>query len=508
MGLPAKKAAVPLAEYQERWVQDHSRFKIGVISRQGGKSFATSLEAVFDCLAHKTDWVFLSAGERQSKELMGTAAKHAKALGLAVQELESQFFDWEEKTTYKQLEIRFPNGSRIIGLPANPSTARGNSANILLDEFAFHADSYEIWKALFPTITRGYKIRIISTFQGRNNKFYELFFSAPTLQTYDGKSHEYKGERGGWSKHRIDIYQAVEMGLELRDDNGDPCEPEDLRLALNDEDAWTEEYECQPSDEAHSFLPHSLISSVEDVQLNPMPAWATALVEAAEENYQAYVRTKQPPPLPTHVFRNVEFTGELFVGMDIGRTRDLTVIWVDQRIDGVLHTAAVIELKACPFFKQKQVLHTILKRKESRRACIDKTGIGADLAEDAVIQFGEAHVEGIDFNAGNKEAMAGGVKTNFEDRLSRIPADATIRRSLHAVKRFATATGHFRFDAERTDKTGHSDHFWAKALATQAASGPAEAFGSHEVKKSAGWARRVGIKRLVKITAGFRRGSL
>ena len=32
---------------------------------------------------------------------------------------------------------------------ANPDTARGFSANVFLDEFAFHKDSREIWKALF-----------------------------------------------------------------------------------------------------------------------------------------------------------------------------------------------------------------------------------------------------------------------------------------------------------------------------------------------------------------------
>ena len=37
---------VKLTVYQKRWVLDKSRFKIGKWSRQAGKSFATSLEAV------------------------------------------------------------------------------------------------------------------------------------------------------------------------------------------------------------------------------------------------------------------------------------------------------------------------------------------------------------------------------------------------------------------------------------------------------------------------------
>ena len=37
-----------LLRYQQNWVKDNSRFKIGLWSRQVGKSFAGALEAVLD----------------------------------------------------------------------------------------------------------------------------------------------------------------------------------------------------------------------------------------------------------------------------------------------------------------------------------------------------------------------------------------------------------------------------------------------------------------------------
>lgn len=472
--LKVERPAVQLTEYQCNWNQDKSRFKIGVITRQGGKSFGTSLEAVLDCVEKVTTWVFLSAGERQSKELMAKAAMHARAIGHAIDELESEY--WTDKDTrYKQLEIVFPNGSRIIGLPANPDTARGWSANILLDEFALHRDSREIWKAMFPTVTRGYKIRIISTFKGKSNKFYELFFGAPTLQKFTGKDFEHVGDKGGWSKHFVSIYQAIEMGLELKDDEGKPCEPEDLRLALNDDDAWQEEFECIPSDEVSAFLTHDLISSIEDVRIDAMPFWVEKLIAAAEINYAEFKRTKIRPALPLDVLKNVEFLGDLYVGMDIGRKRDLSVVWVDQKIDSVLQTSAVVELRRKPYFIQEQVLHTILSQNKFRRACIDETGIGNQLAEGAQDLFGSHRVEGIPFTAENKENLAVGLKQNLEDRGSLIPASNTIRNSLHSVKKYATTTKHFRFDAEKTEATGHADHFWAKALSVQAASSNVQA---------------------------------
>lgn len=489
--------AIKLTEYQRNWVQDKSRFKIGVITRQGGKSFGTSLEAVLDCLEHKTKWVFLSAGERQSKELMATAAMHARAAGKIIQEIETDYVvdgKGKDKTVYKQLEIIFPNGSRILGLPANPDTARGHSANILLDEFAFHKDSRAIWKALFPTVTRGYKIRIISTFKGKTNKFYELFYSAPTLQKYNGKDLEIIGDRGGWSKHFVDIYQAVEMGLELVDDERKPIEPEDLRLALNDDDAWHEEFECVPSDEVSAFLTHDLISQVEDVKINRSPAWVERLIKAAEDNYAEFKRTKIEPALPLDVLSKIEFMGDLYAGMDIGRKKDLSVIWLDAKLDNVLKTNAVIDLRAKPYFVQKHVLHTILSIKNFRRLCGDETGIGSQLIEGAKDVFGHK-VEGIPFTAESKETLAYGLKQNFEDRGSVIPADTTIRNSLHSVKKYETSTKHFRFDAERTDATGHADHFWAKALSVQAAStnGKAACAGSDPVETQSATGKKPGL---------------
>ncbi len=455
---------VKLTEYQKRWVLDKSRFKIGKWSRQTGKSFSTSLEAVLDCFENAgTTWVFLSAGERQSKELMRTAAIHARAMNAAISEISETFKAEQDKTEYKQLEILFPNGSRIIGLPANPSTARGHSAHILLDEFAFHKDSREIWKALFFTITRGYKIRIISTPQGKKNRFYEQW-TAKTLQMFDGKDHIYEGAKGGWSKHTITIYQACEMGLELKDEEGNPSDPEALRLALNDDEAWHQEALVEFLDETTAWLTYDLIEGVEDVQLLAQPSWVERLVKEAEEHHAKYKHLEHPPAYDSSwIDKEVPFTGDLYVGYDIARHRDLAVIWLDEE-DGPYWTRAAIPLWKKPFGVQRIVAFSIMKLRKFRRACFDKTGIGEQMTEEAINNFGASRVEGIDFNSANKEVLATGIKQSFQDRKDRIPADQTIRESLHSVKQTTTDTGHHRFDADRTEKIGHADHFWAKAL--------------------------------------------
>ena len=467
---PGFEPLIKLTDYQKRWIEDKSRFKIGMMSRQGGKSFGTSLEAVIDCYEHKTKWVFLSAGERQSRELMATAAMHARAIRLAVVELEGIFKEGDSE--YKQLEIVFPNGSRIIGLPANPHTARGHSAHILLDEFAFHKDSRAIWRALFPTVTRGYKIRIISTPMGKKNKFYELW-TTKTLQTFFGLEHEFKGERGGWSKHKVDINDAVAMGLVLYDEERNEIEPEDLRLALSDDEAWHQEYLCEFLDETTAWLPYDLIETVEDIQLDPMPLWAEELVNAAIDHHEQYKSYENPPPFEAahEILSSVLFPGDLYAGFDVARRRDLSIIWLDEVIGDIARTRAVIDLRKQPFGVQRLVLFALLRLPQMRRVCIDETGIGMDLAEKAGEIFGEM-TEPVTFTPKNKEALATGIRKSFEDRKDRIPADTTIRNSLHTIKKIATSTGNFRFDADREETTGHADHFWAKALAVQARSKP------------------------------------
>ena len=142
--------AIPLYDYQKRWLLDQSRFKIGMFARQTGKTFTTTLELVDDCFAAeaaggRTRWVILSRGERQAKEAIEEGVKkHCQAYRLGIEVIEGEF-KGGSGDRYTQLDVLLPGGSRITALPANPDTARGFSANVFLDEFAFHADSRKIW---------------------------------------------------------------------------------------------------------------------------------------------------------------------------------------------------------------------------------------------------------------------------------------------------------------------------------------------------------------------------
>ena len=59
--------------YQRAWIADTSRFKIGMMTRRGGKTFASMGEVAADCTAaeidgRKTKWTILSRSEGTAKE--------------------------------------------------------------------------------------------------------------------------------------------------------------------------------------------------------------------------------------------------------------------------------------------------------------------------------------------------------------------------------------------------------------------------------------------------------
>jgi len=411
------KPAVPLYPYQRKWFLDRPRFKIGMFSRQTGKTFTTGLEIVDDgyvaaAQGRRSPWVILSRGERQAREAINEAIKpHAKAYGLVFEEKE---FDWHGGSgTYKAMEVILPHGNSILALPANPDTARGFSRNVFLDEFAIHKDSKEIWGALFPVISKGWNIRVTSTPKGKNNKFYELMTAND--QT--------------WSRHIVDIYKAVADGL--------PRDIDELRAGLADDDLWAQEFELKWLDEASAWLSYDLINSVED-----------------------------------------EFAGDpsryegnpCFVGRDIGRRRDLHVIWVWEKVGDVLWCREMIIQKGATFLEMDMAFDEVMRKYRVARACIDQTGMGEKVVEDAQRRYGSV-IEGVLFTGPNKLVMATAGKDAFEDRKVRIPeGNLALRSDLHKLRKVSSATGAPRFVADRDDD--HADRTWAAFLGIHAADEP------------------------------------
>ncbi|MCC7292243.1 MAG: hypothetical protein IT449_09310 [Phycisphaerales bacterium] len=437
--IPAEpRTMVPLLPYQREDVESPARFRWNCWARQTGKSFTKSLRRVLRGLVRGRNQIFLSAGQRQCRELMDKARQHCQALKIAADFREFGGFDG---LCVRRMEISLPGGVRIIGLPAQPQTARGFTGDVLLDEFAMHAHDRDLWAALFPTLLRGDgELDVASTPRGRGNVFYDLSLN----------------ER--FSRSLVTLPQAVQQGLRVNVD--------DVRRAMGDEELFRQEFLCEFLDETTAFLTHAQIAACEDAACIP----ATRASELAEGRR------------------------DLAVGVDVGRKRDLTVMWVlaveaqaslGSQPAGVAarpccRTVGLIELGGVPFAAQYSLLSELLRLPRVRRCCIDAGGVGMALAEEAVRAFGEHRVEAVTFTPMLKSQLALGLRRAIEERRIILPEDPRIRSDFHSVERGVTASGALHLSAPRSDQ-GHADRFWSAALALHAAetgAGQAEVLSS------------------------------
>jgi len=412
-----------LLPYQKAWINDDARFKIGLMARQTGKSWTSALEAVRDCKERKTTWVCLSAGERQALEWMLKAREHVEAFKVA----EAGYVEERDgaEMLLKQAEFRFPNGSRLIAIPANPATARGYSANLLLDEFAFHENPDQIWRALYPSISNPlkgiYKVRVVSTPNGLGNKFSDLWTKAD-----------------GWSKHHVDIYEAVKAGL--------PVDIEELKRGLNDPEGWAQEFECQFLDAAAVLLPYDLIAGCES---------AEATTTISPEWWQ----TASAKPL--------------FIGWDFARKRDLSVPWIAEQVGDVLHTREVVEYRGMS--TPDQISNMDHRLRAARRVSVDYTGPGIGLGDELVKRFGEYNpekhqfgkIELVTFTQNEKLKLFPALRVAFENKRLRVPVSRDVREDLHSMQRVATTGGSVTYRAPHT-ADGHADRCTALALCLRA----------------------------------------
>ncbi|MEW5970233.1 MAG: terminase family protein [Pseudomonadota bacterium] len=410
--------------YQRDWINDKSQIKIVEKSRRVGLTFCQAYEDVRDCVEKNVSSVWFSSADISAgKEYIEYCLKFAELFQIAAEDLGEQIVD-----SISVLMVRFANNTKICALSSSPKAFRSKGGKVVLDEFAFHQNADELWKAARPCITWGFPLRILSTHNGKSCLYYHFL-------------EETKKSKLNWSLHTIDIHRAVNEGL-VDKIYGRPTTEierqawlENERKSCGDESTWLQEYCCIPVDETTAFLTYDLIRSCEADNILMPP-----------EN----------------------ITGHVYAGIDIGREKDLTVIWLLEKLGNHKYTRHVVELAKMPYREQEEIITNIFKNCKLQRACIDATGIGDNLAESLQHRFGRYRVEKVKFTQQSKEAMATDLKMQFDDRLLLIPPDENIRKDLHSIKKVITSAGNIRFDVNRSDTDGHADRFWALALANHA----------------------------------------
>lgn len=419
--------------FQSRWIKDDSRLKLMEKSRQIGLSWASAYAADERTAAQGArfdQWVS-SRDDLQARLFIEDCKMWAGIMNLAAKDLGEVVLDVKDRITAYVIE--FASGRRIHSMSSNPDTQAGKRGGRILDEFALHPDPRKLWSIAYPGITWGGSMELISTHRGSHNFFNQLIREV--------REH---GNPKGISLHRVTLQDALDQGFLFKLQQMLPADDERqsmdeaayfdfVRKGCADEESFQQEYMCNPADDDVAFLEYGLITACE---------------------YPAGTDWQQLG------------NGRLFAGIDIGRKKDLTVLWVFELQGDVLYTRHVESMQNMRKSDQEKILWPWIERCE--RTCIDNTGLGIGWVDDAQDRFGNS-VEGVTFTGPVKEAMAYPVRGAMEDRTLRIPYDPKIRADLRQVTKQVTPSGNIRFTAERT-ADGHADHFWALALAKEAAS--------------------------------------
>jgi len=156
----------PFASRLVEGLLDH-RILIVAKSRQMMATWTVAATTLYRALFETPGiYLFLSKGARDSKELV-------KRLKIMVTNLPS---DLRDQIKIKAEEVTFANESRIISLPATEFAPRMYSpSGVFWDEMAFTPKSEGIWTSLKPAIDSGGSFVGISTPNGCDNIFHQLF---------------------------------------------------------------------------------------------------------------------------------------------------------------------------------------------------------------------------------------------------------------------------------------------------------------------------------------------
>jgi len=413
-------------------------------SRRIGATYADSFKSCRDrnLIDTRRDLWFSSADESAAFEYALYCRQWCELMEVVIKEVLEELED-DKGFKYNNYVVEFPTGSRINCMTSNPRRFRSKGGDVVLDEFAWHDDPTAMLDAAMPVTTWGYDIRLLSTHNGEESEFNRII--QLIKQVISGELTFDQAKSLHWSLHHTPITVAVEQGLAEKVYKLDHVDKEarerflkECRARCRNEDAWNQEYMCIPSTALSALIPYDLYQACED---------ANCLAE-----------------LIPHTTERRQY----FLGGDIGRHHDLTVFWIWELVADLLICRKIVTLYKTPFNVQLTVLGDLLANQNILRGCIDATGMGEMLVEEAQRLHGTYRIEGLKFTGPLKEHLASNMRGRIEDKRVRLPADRKIRESFHAIRKTVTIGGNIRYDAASTDE-GHADEFWAAACGLEAA---------------------------------------
>ena len=258
------------------------------------------------------------------------------------------------------MKITFDCGSSIFVMSSSVNAIAGKRGHIYIDEAALHKDFQQLFDIAKPATRWGYTLTFFSTHRSKQNYFFKLLDKIK------------KGE----------IPEAEAMSVTLVD-------------ALNDGYLNTLNYKNalvgkkQYESNQQFFDEEKAQASSEEMFLQEnmcIPADADSS-QAVKEDDLSRVMVPQ-----MEIFGDRQANKRYYAGIDIGRNRDLTVIWICEDISTnkqpMLVTRFIETMSNTEFSKQEKRIVEILSKWKPRHCMVDGTNVGANIAENLEKRFG------------------------------------------------------------------------------------------------------------------------
>jgi hypothetical protein len=216
-----------------------NRFSVILSARQMGKSTVVAIYALWVACFQDDKNIVIIANKEQ------TATEQFERIRMAYEQLPN----WLKPgiKSWRKDGLNLANGSKITISSTSSSAARGGSVNLLIiDEFAYIEPRVlqDLWRSAIPTISSFKKsqIVVISTQNGTNNRFYDLYSKAES------------GENG-WAHIKVNWWE--------RPDRDEKWKQDQIKL-LGSIKEFNHEYGTSFIDEIESVLDEDLILNMKD----------------------------------------------------------------------------------------------------------------------------------------------------------------------------------------------------------------------------------------------------
>jgi phage FluMu gp28-like protein len=437
------KALFTLLPYQMKYILDESPILGIEKGRQLGLTWASGYKVVRRIFKarRKEDHYWISRDEFTAKLFLQDVLYWIHQLNEFRNHKKEFKQDIVDFKGVQAMRIVFDDGSAIHVMSSSVDAIAGKRGHVYIDEAALHKDFKQLFDIAKPATRWGYTITFFSTHRSKQNYFYKLIEKIK------------KGEVPGAKAMSITLINALNEGYLHR--LNDKSRLLNGRIYASNTEFFEEEKAQASSEEM--FLQENMC----------IPADADA-TQAVKEDDLARIMFPQ-----AEIFGGPQPGKKYFAGIDVGRNRDLTVIWICEDVSTGKQPMFIARhmqvMSKVDFSTQERKIAELLKKWKPRHCMIDGTNTGAMLAENLEKRF--SFVEKTIFTATTRPRYISDL-VSFIRRdpvCLKVPNSNEVWADFLSVERYINKYGKEDFYIPAHNSSdGHGDRFMALTLCLQA----------------------------------------